>query len=203
MALMLEWIAELARHSNVIGMIDADLIVERYKAIAEATAAVKRDVTVTQIFAAVTGRMLAVGDGTFVSAESLGGGAAVASVPKPGLKTRVKQVGFQVLAAGSTNMFPVLEAGAAGGVPALAACAPQACYEVYAAWKDGDAALAAEKAERILVASQLLGEELGVAGVKYACDLNGYYGGVPRLPRLPLDGAARVRVDGVMREIRN
>ena len=29
-------------------------------------------------------------------------------------------------------------------------------------------------------------EELGVAGIKFGCDLNGYFGGRPRLPLLPL-----------------
>jgi 4-hydroxy-2-oxoglutarate aldolase len=202
------WVAELARHPNIIGMVDADLIPARYKELVDATTGVTHEVTVTQVFAAVTGRMrsaASTGPATFVSAENLGSGsAAVATAPpQPALKTRTKTVGFQMLAAGSTNMLPLLQAGAAGAVPALAAFAPQACYEVYAAWKDGDAALAAEKAERILLATQLLNEELGVAGLKYACDLNGYYGGAPRLPRLPLDGAARARVDEAMREIRN
>jgi 4-hydroxy-2-oxoglutarate aldolase len=207
-ALKTAWVAELARHPNIIGMVDADLIPARFAELRDATAGVSHEVTVTQVFAAVTGRMRVVessGPATFVSAETLGSGtAAVATAPpQAALKTRTKMVGFQMLGAGSTDMLPLLQTGAAGAVPALAACAPQACHEVYAAWKDGDPALSAEKAERILAATQLLNEELGVGGLKYACDLNGYYGGAPRLPRLPLDGAARARVDEAMREIRN
>ncbi len=191
-ALPVEWVAELARHANLIGMVDADLIPARFAEIAAATASVKREVEVTAVFAAVTRRMRAAGSGLV----TLGQGTA-----QPMLKTRTKSVGFQVLAAGSTDMLPVLRAGASGAAPVLAACAPQACYEVYAAWKDGDDALAAQKADRILVASQLLAEELGVAGVKYGCDLNGYYGGAPRLPRLPLNAAGRERVEAALREI--
>ena len=206
-ALPMEWLAELARHPNVIGMVDAELSAERFAAIAAATADVKREVVVTQTFAAVTARMLAVestGAATFVSAETLGSGSAVAvAPPQPALKTRTKVVGFQVLGGGSVEMVPLLAAGVAGAVPALAACAPQACYEVYAAWKDGDPKLSAEKAERISSATRLLYAELGVPGLKYGCDLNGYYGGAPRLPRLPLDGAARARVDEAMKGIRN
>ncbi len=203
-----EWLAELARHPNVIGLIDAELSVRRFKALVAATADVSREVTVTQVFAAVTARMLtveAVGSATFVSADSLGsGGTAVAvAPPQPALKTRTKKVGFQILPAGSVDMLPLLLAGAAGGVPALAACAPQACHEVYAAWKDGDPKLAELKAERIAAATRLLNDELGIGSLKYACDLNGYYGGAPRLPRLPANGDERARVETVMREIRN
>ena len=203
-----DWITELSRHPNVIGLVDADLSVGRYKALVAATEHVNREVTVTQTFAAVTARMLvAVSNGaaTFVPAEMLAsGGAAVAvAPPQPALRTRTKRVGFQILPASSGDFLPLLQEGAAGAVPSLAACAPQACYEVYAAWKDGDVGLAAEKSERILAASALLGDELGVAGLKYACDLNGYFGGAPRLPGLLLDGAGRQRVDEAMREIRN
>src|ERR1700729_2213338 len=54
------WVAELARHPNIIGMVDADLIPARYKELVDATAGVTHEVIVTQIFAAVTGRMMSV-----------------------------------------------------------------------------------------------------------------------------------------------
>ena len=58
---------------------------------------------------------------------------------------------------------------------------------MWAAFKDGDPKLARLKAERLLEADAVICE-LGVAGVKYACDLNGYFGGAPRLPRVGLTG---------------
>jgi dihydrodipicolinate synthase/N-acetylneuraminate lyase len=88
-------------------------------------------------------------------------------------------------------------------MPPLAASAPQVCYEVLAAWKDGDPALAAEKQERVRLAARRVEEELGVAGIKYGCDLNGYFGGRPRLPMLPLTGAEREEINALMRGIRN
>jgi dihydrodipicolinate synthase/N-acetylneuraminate lyase len=45
--------------------------------------------------------------------------------------------------------------------------------------------------------------ELGVAGVKYGCDFNGYFGGVPRLPRVAVDAAARASVEKVLAGLRN
>jgi 4-hydroxy-2-oxoglutarate aldolase len=75
-------------------------------------------------------------------------------------------------------------------------------YEAYAAFKDGDPALAAEKGQRLLEADAAL-LALGVAGVKYGCDWNGYFGGSPRLPRLGLDVEGRAVVERVLAGIRN
>ena len=75
-----------------------------------------------------------------------GGGAALAVAPaKAGAKTRTKVVGFQMLAGSTAGMLEGLQAGAVGAMPGFAASAPQACYEVLAAWKDGDEGLAEEK----------------------------------------------------------
>jgi dihydrodipicolinate synthase/N-acetylneuraminate lyase len=105
-------------------------------------------------------------------------------------------------AGGCFDALPLLQAGVAGLMPRLGACAPQACFEVYAALKDGDAGLSAEKAERVREADALVAE-LGIAGVKFACDLNGYFGGMVRLPRLGLDGEAKERVERVFGEVRS
>jgi 4-hydroxy-2-oxoglutarate aldolase len=144
------------------------------------------------------------GGGTFVSAESLSGGTAVATAPpKPAIKTRTKMVGFQIMSTGSAmNLVSLLEAGAAGAMPALAACSPQGVYEAFAAFKDGDPALAAEKQQRLAEADALMAK-FGVAGIKYGCDWNGYYGGIPRLPRVPLDATERAQVEKVLAGLRN
>ena len=199
-----EMIGVLARHPNVYGMYDDELTVERYQAIARTTREVKREVAVTTVFAPVTGRMLRRGqpEGGLVSAEALVGGAAVAAEAKA-LKTRTKTVGFQVMSSGSARgLVELLAAGVPGAMPALSACAPQGCYEAFAAFKDGDPALAAEKGERLLEAdAAILG--LGISAVKYGCDWNGFYGGSPRLPRLPLNAEGRAVVERVLAGMRN
>ena len=73
----------------------------------------------------------------------------------PALRTRSKTVGFQILAGDTEAMLDGLIAGATGVVPGFAACAPQACYEVFAAWKDGDRPLAEEKQARLIDAARL------------------------------------------------
>lgn len=198
---------ELATHPNIIGMYDIELDAARFRRLSELTTSVKREVTVTSVFAPVTGRMLRVepqGQPDFVSAEALGGGVALAtSPPAPALKTRTRMVGFQVLGAGSAaNVCDVLQAGAPGVSPLLAAAAPQGCHEVLAAWKDGNPDLAREKQARLSVPDAVCAR-LAVSGLKYACDLNGYYGGAPRLPFLPLTAEGQAEIEAAFRYVRN
>ena len=119
------------------------------------------------------------------------------------IKTRQKEVGFQILAGAAQKLHRSLEAGAVGGVLAFADPAPTACYEIYAAWKEGDAELANLKQERISKASMRVGSQIGIPGMKYALDLNGYYGGPPRLPLLPLTADLKREVEQLMADIRN
>lgn len=200
---------ELAGHPNVIGMVDASADASRVADVLNGTTAVRMEVIVTPVFAAMTRRMLA--DAAPLAAglmpvETLSsGGTALVAPPatRPALKTRIKSIGFQVLCGSTAGMLDALQAGAVGAVPALSAAAPQACYEVLAAWKDGDPALAAEKQDRLRALASRVEEELGVAGIKYGCDLNGYFGGRPRLPMLPLTQAQREEIEGLMTGIRN
>jgi 4-hydroxy-2-oxoglutarate aldolase len=204
-----ELVSELAGHPQIIGLVDGVANGEHIAELKAATVSVQRDVSVTQVFAAATGRMQARRETRpaegWVSANTLtDGGAALAVSPtKPGVKTRTKVVGFQILVANTAHMLEGLRAGAVGAMPAFAASAPQACYEVLAAWKDGDEGLAQEKQTRLLEVAARVEGQLGVAGIKYGCDLNGYYGGWPRLPLLPPTGEERTEIEGLMQGLRN
>ena len=182
----------------------------RSKPILRRTATIKREVTVTTVFRAVTARMkIAAGraPATLVSADSLAADraasatAAAETPPIPPLRTRTKSVGFQVLAGDTQAILESLRAGAVGAAPAFAACAPQACYEVFAAWKDDDQPLAEEKQARLHEAARLA--EATPGSLKFACDLNGYFGGLPRLPQLPPTGIQRAALEQRMKQLRN
>lgn len=194
--------AELAWHPRVIGAMAYAVTPERLAKLKEATAGVSHEVAVTQVFAAATGRMLRRAEPNFVSADSLGAGIDVAA-PRPTVKTRTKRVGFQVLPDCTGDMLAAWNAGAVGAVPRLGACAPQACCEVWQAFKDGDPALAAEKQQRILSAGERMEGWGGIAALKYACDLNAYFGGRPRLPMLPLTAEERAEVEREMAGLQN
>jgi dihydrodipicolinate synthase/N-acetylneuraminate lyase len=119
------------------------------------------------------------------------------------LKTRPKEVGFQVMVGAAHQLEPSLALGAVGAILAFSCPAPTACYEIHAALKEGDAALAREKQDRVKQAAQRVVSELGVPGVKYAMDLNGYYGGPSRLPFLPLNADQKDEIEKLMANIRN
>jgi dihydrodipicolinate synthase/N-acetylneuraminate lyase len=201
-------VAELAQHPNIIGIKDSSSSVERIATIIECTRSIpKRTVTVTPVFEAATARMLAPSyrsSGSFISAKALadGGGVATASPDAP-IKTRAREVGFQVLTGASGKLLESLEAGASGAILGFAALAPQACQEVYLAWKDHDLKLAEEKQTRIAAPGLRIVGELGVSGAKYACDFNGYYGGRARSPLLPLNMDEKTEIERLLSGIRN
>ena len=144
---------ELAGHRNVIGMVEDGLDVARVVAAGGGNAGkFQREVTVTMVFAAVTGRMKAkAAPEQLVSAEGLTGGAAVGGAAErcEGAADADEEGGLSD--AGRTYGGDAGGArGGCGGCDAgVGASAPQACYEVLAAWKDGDPALAAEKQDRV------------------------------------------------------
>jgi dihydrodipicolinate synthase/N-acetylneuraminate lyase len=203
-----EVIAELAQHPNIIGTKDSSGDMKRLGGTIAATQdSPRRTVRVTQVFEAVTARMLvphAETSGSFVRAGDLAGGVALA-VPPPAapVKMREREIGFQVLTGSDRSILDALQAGASGAIVAFATFAPQACQEIYLAWKDHDLALAEEKQQHILGAGKRIVSSLGLAGIKYACDFNGYYGGRPRAPLLALTAQEKAEVEQLVAEIRN
>jgi len=207
-----EVVIELANHPNIIGIKESSGDVEKARKIVEGTRHVQRSATVTEIFDAVTARMVKAateGSGTggeLVPVAALGGPAKPSSAAVNvlgALKTRQKEVGFQVLVGAAHKLEPSLQAGAVGAILAFAVAAPTACYEIYAAWKEGDFDLARLKQERIAKAAERVVGGLSIPGSKYAMDLNGYYGGPARLPLLPLTSDLKAEVEQLMADIRN
>ena len=227
-----EVVIELASHPKIAAIKESSGNLDKVKQMIEGTRNlnVKRQVTVTETFEAVTPRMLkaaasesAKESRELVSVAALTGSAESVERREPSpvhadsaikpssaavtvvgkLKTRQKEVGFQVMVGAAHQLEPSLALGAVGAILALACPAPTACYEIYAAFKDGDNALAREKQERVKLAAQRVVGELGVPGVKYAMDLNGYYGGPSRLPFLPLSGEQKVEIEKLMAGIKS
>ena len=213
-----EVVVELADHPNLIGIKESSGDVEKVRKMVEGTRHVKRAATVTETFEAVTPRMLKATaensgqGGELVPVVALAGSSKPSSSPRPsssavtvvsGIKTRQKEVGFQVLVGSAQKLEPSLQAGAVGAILAFADAAPTACYEIYTAWKEGDIELARLKQQRITTAAQRVVGELSIPGVKYAMDFNGYFGGPPRLPLLPLTADLKSEIETLLADIRN
>jgi len=207
-----ELVIELAEHPNIISIKESSGDVEKVRKMVDGTRHIKRSATVTETFGAVTPRMVkAAAEGTgpggeLVPVTALAGNAKPSSAAVNvvgGLKTRQKEVGFQVLIGAAQRLESSLQAGAAGAILAFANPAPTACYEIYAAWKEGDFELARLKQQRIAKAAERIGAGLSIPGMKYAMELNGYYGGPVRLPLLPLTADLKAEVEQLMADIRN
>ena len=100
----------------------------------------------------------------------------------------IRQVkpGFQVLVGSAPTLWPSLAVGAVGAVLAFANAAPYATITIWEAHRTRDTDAARDWQNRITRAAQLVTTKYGVPGLKYAMDLNGYYGGPPRLPLTPV-----------------
>ena len=208
--LPLEVIVALAEHPNIIGIKESSGNVEKVGAMVQRTRHIKRTATATEVFQAVTERMRTAGvsrpqgnHNPLVSEQELAGGGGIAVAAKPKIKTRSREVGFQVLVGAAQTLVASLQAGASGAVLAFAAPAPTICFEIYSAWKENDIEMAQTKQAGIVVASKRVVAELGIPAVKYAMDLNGYYGGLPRLPLLPLTATQKSDIEAHMAHFPN
>jgi 4-hydroxy-2-oxoglutarate aldolase len=108
--------------------------------------------------------------------------------------------GFNVMIGNGGILYPSLLMGATGAILAVACAAPRACVELYNATLAGDHALARDLQNRLAPLSQVVTAGLGVAALKAAMQLNGFVGGPPRAPLVPLDETELARVRAVMRD---
>ena len=97
---------------------------------------------------------------------------------------------FCVLAGSTASFYPSLCLGARGGILAVACVLPDACVRLYELTMAGQHDEARRLHYRLLPAARLLGSTYGVPGLKAALQLAGWDVGLPRLPLMPLSGAA-------------
>jgi 4-hydroxy-2-oxoglutarate aldolase len=106
--------------------------------------------------------------------------------------------GFQTLVGSAATLYPSLAMGAAGGILALACALPELCVKLYEAVRLGNHERARALQQQLLAPASVLVSKYGVAGLKYALDRLGYYGGLPRRPLLAVDESARREINSVV-----
>ncbi len=93
---------------------------------------------------------------------------------------------FSVIAGTASILYPGLCVGADGGILALANIAPNQCAEIYEHCKNDDHDSAKALQAKLVEANRAVTSRFGVAGLKAALEMIGYFGGNPRKPMQPL-----------------
>lgn len=104
---------------------------------------------------------------------------------------RLARPGFQVLAGSAGFVLAGLAVGAAGGILALANIAPEQALNIYRLFRAGKWDQAAELQRRMIPVNTAVTGGYGIAGLKAALDMLGYYGGPVRSPLLDLNDSDR------------
>ena len=107
---------------------------------------------------------------------------------------------FDVLAGTVNTLFIGLSLGASGGVVSLGNAFPEPCCALYERFKSGDVEGARKLHSKLFRLNQAVSGKSGVAGVKYAMEMGGYYGGSPRLPLIPLEDGDKKRIKAAIKE---
>ena len=105
---------------------------------------------------------------------------------------------FQILTGSAGVLHPAFAGGARGAILALASALPEKCVELFELFKNGRHAEAQTLQQHLALASKAIVSEGGIAGVKYAMDLRGYHGGLPRLPLPPLADVKKAHIAQVV-----
>lgn len=109
---------------------------------------------------------------------------------------------FHYFAGSGHVVYPSLEMGAAGAILAVANAAPELCAEIFRLFKAGRKDEARKLQLDLIPLNKTIVEKHGIAGVKAAQDLRGYYGGPARLPLLPLDESSKKEIASLLDALR-
>ncbi len=109
---------------------------------------------------------------------------------------------FAVLAGTESQVWESLKAGANGAALAFASAAPYATIAVWEAFRTREEEAGIDWQGRISHPAILVTDMYGVPGLKHAMDLNGYYGGPPRLPFVPVSPDARHEIEDAFRDLK-
>jgi 4-hydroxy-2-oxoglutarate aldolase len=110
--------------------------------------------------------------------------------------------GFQVLVGSAPTLWPSLLMGACGAILAYANAAPYSVIAIWEAYRQRDEAAGLDWQNRIGRPSTLVTSKYGIPGLKYAMDLNGYYGGPPRLPLTVPGPAAKAEIEAAFKDLK-
>lgn len=110
--------------------------------------------------------------------------------------------GFQVTVGSAPTLWPSLLMGATGAILAFANAAPYATIAIWEAYRTREEEAGRDWQNRIGRAAMLVTSKYGIPGLKHAMDLNGYYGGPPRLPLSVPTPEARREIEEAFKDLK-
>ncbi|NOR90421.1 MAG: dihydrodipicolinate synthase family protein [Anaerolineales bacterium] len=106
--------------------------------------------------------------------------------------------GFQVLAGSGSFFLPALSIGAVGLIAALVNIAAADLARILTLFRDGQLGDARNLQQRLIETNNAVTSRFGVAGLKAALDLLGFYGGPVRSPLQPLMSDEREELRNIL-----
>lgn len=128
-------------------------------------------------------------------------GGNIVKIAEIAREVEARGLDFAVLAGSASFLQAAVAVGATGGIVATANVAPEQCIQIYRATAASDLAAARALQHRLLPLNAAVTTRFGVAGLKYAMEKIGLYGGAVRPPLLPLTGPARAELDRILSEL--
>jgi 4-hydroxy-2-oxoglutarate aldolase len=107
---------------------------------------------------------------------------------------------FKIIVGTASVLYSGLMAGAVGGILALANIYSDDCLSIYDLCLEKKYEEALLIQNRVIPVNRAITSRFGVAGLKAAMDLLGYYGGNPRLPLEPLSEAQIIELKMILKK---
>lgn len=107
---------------------------------------------------------------------------------------------FQVLAGSASFLLGALSVGAVGTISALANLAGGVLAALIDSFEAGDMESARGLQQRLVRPNAAVTSRYGVAGLKYALGLKGFYGGPPRSPLQSVSAEQRIEIEAILKE---
>jgi len=117
---------------------------------------------------------------------------------KMGLVVDAAPEGFHVLAGSGSFFLPALAIGAVGLIAALVNIAAADLARIHRLFKDGQSGDARKLQDKLIETNGAVTSRFGVAGLKAALDLLGFYGGPVRSPLQPLMADEREELKNIL-----
>ena len=107
---------------------------------------------------------------------------------------------FSILVGTASALYGALTLGCVGGVLALANITPETCVKIHGLVQEGDFKAAQQIQLKMIPVNKAVTAIFGIAGLKTALDILGYFGGEPRAPLLPSSDEAKTAIENILKQ---